>query len=240
MVLPVTRYSPTAYYPIPGDLFERKFTEIHTANSYRPNYYDEELAKRDRSIGRMIHNFSIPSKRVSGKMLEIFLKYDEFNESLIIGRDSTIQKITKEGIIIPYFFHTDINDDVIMQPIYDSIASKNITDESIKQQMMETYRAKLIKKDREVFETNYDKIKQAIQSAFIIEIDHRQIPPSKIECDYYLHPNLNEKGMLCFIPLDSMRMGRHHLTVEKTRLQDTGSDETLTTRSTIPFIYEGE
>ena len=240
MILPSTRYSFTGFYPTNRDLINKEYPDIHLGNSYRANFYADELEKKAKHISRVIRHFNIPSKRVNGRLFEIFLKYDEFNEALIMGQDTSLKKITKEGIIINKFLEANFDDSLDMQPVLDKIETQNIKDEATIQQMKEDFIKDFQQQEKTQYQNNYDKIKQRATASFLLEIDHQRIDPNTIVCDYYTHPNLQEKGMLCFFPLDSMALGRHHLTVGRIQLQEMEAVGLDTTWLTIPFVYEGE
>ncbi len=240
MVLPSTRYSFSSYYPSRRDLINKEYPGIHRGNTYLSNYYLEELEKKEKNLNRVIQLFNIPSKRVKGRLFEIFIKYDEFNEALIMSQDSTLKKITKEGVIISTLFEADFENSDAEQPLLDSLAAQNITDEATINQMVETYLTAINQQKKEEYQSNFDKIKKQTEASFLLEIDHQSIDRKTIACDYYIHSNLNEKGMLCFFPIDSLPLGRHYLTVGRIQPKEMGQLEMDTVRYTIPFIYEGE
>ena len=56
-----------------------------------------------------------------------------------------------------------------------------------------------------------------------------------LKCKFYIHPNMNEKGLLCYFPTDSIDKGEHLLTlVNKSYNKDT-SDSVKTRTIHIPF-----
>jgi len=89
---------------------------------------------------------------------------------------------------------------------------------------------------------NIEGIKQILQEAILLSIDDRPILSSKITCDFYNHPVGNIKGLLCFFPLDSLSVGRHHLKVGKVtgrKRENPTFIQLDTTYIQVPFIYLG-
>lgn len=85
---------------------------------------------------------------------------------------------------------------------------------------------------------NLEKVKKIQQSSITFMIDEQVIPNEEIECDYYIHPFNQTKGLLCFFPLDSLDNGRHYISVEKYQSNLIQNDTIERINVTIPFIYE--
>ena len=93
------------------------------------------------------------------------------------------------------------------------------------------------------FRENIQKSKAILEKAILLRIDNQPIAQESISCDYYMHPHGNSKGLLCFFPMDSLQIGRHHLTVGKVVGKKDKKEQQIyldTTFHTIPFIYEGD
>lgn len=52
------------------------------------------------------------------------------------------------------------------------------------------------------------KIKRKLLTRFEFYIDGNQID-EKLDCRFYIHPNMREKGLLCYAPIDSLAYGGH-------------------------------
>lgn len=94
---------------------------------------------------------------------------------------------------------------------------------------------KLVKKQ------DFLKAKSILEKAILISINDQPIDSEFITCDFYNHYHDKTVGMLCYFPLDSLKNGRHYLTVKKV----TGKNNQRTNLfyfdtlvHTIPFIYE--
>ena len=57
------------------------------------------------------------------------------------------------------------------------------------------------------------QIKSALLDANQIFIDGVSYNDS-LKCKFYTHPNMNEKGLLCYFPTDSINKGEHLLTLK--------------------------
>ena len=56
-----------------------------------------------------------------------------------------------------------------------------------------------------------------------------------LKCKFYIHPNMNEKGLLCYFPTDSLNKGEHLLTLNS-KIYDKEAIDSIKTRTIhIPF-----
>jgi len=204
-------YYPTFY---DGD----KFSQIINSESYYFLFYEEERNKYPitDTYERQIKHFSIPSKKISGYISEIFVKAQNGDKWLIEKIDSTITPFEEEGLSHEF--------------ITGFIAGAN------SRQKQDSLKVNLN------FQQNLQKSKSILEKAILLKIDNKPIPQEAIDCDYYYHPHEKAKGLLCFFPIDSLQLGRHHLTVGKVVGKKNEKDKDIyldTTFHTIPFIYEG-
>jgi hypothetical protein len=56
-----------------------------------------------------------------------------------------------------------------------------------------------------------------------------------LKCKFYIHPNMNEKGLLCYFPTDSINNGEHLLTLLSKRYDEKETDSIKTRTINIPF-----
>jgi hypothetical protein len=56
-----------------------------------------------------------------------------------------------------------------------------------------------------------------------------------LKCKFYIHPNMNEKGLLCYFPTDSINKGEHLLTLHYKRYDNQAIDSIKTRTVYIPF-----
>lgn len=77
-------------------------------------------------------------------------------------------------------------------------------------------------------------IKNALLEANQISIDG--IPMNnQMSCKFYKHPNLNEKGLVCYFPLDSFDLGEHILQLDRSTYDTNFRDSINHTIINIPF-----
>ena len=56
-----------------------------------------------------------------------------------------------------------------------------------------------------------------------------------LKCKFYIHPNMNEKGLLCYFPTDSINIGEHLLTLRNITYDKAVTDSIKTRIIYIPF-----
>ncbi len=83
-------------------------------------------------------------------------------------------------------------------------------------------------------EDKFNNIKKALMDANQISIDGRSIN-HELSCKFYKHPNLNEKGLLCYFPIDSLELGEHTLRLDRSLYDKNFKDSINHTIFNIPF-----
>ncbi len=78
------------------------------------------------------------------------------------------------------------------------------------------------------------QIQSALLDANQIFIDDISYNDS-LKCKFYIHPNLNEKGLLCYFPTDSLNIGEHLLTLHSKRYDEKVKDSIEIRTVNIPF-----
>ncbi len=78
------------------------------------------------------------------------------------------------------------------------------------------------------------KIQTALLEANQIFIDGVSYTDS-LKCKFYIHPNMNEKGLLCYFPTDSLDIGEHLLTLLNKTYDKDATDSVKTRTIHIPF-----
>lgn len=71
--------------------------------------------------------------------------------------------------------------------------------------------------DKKLMDYESQKLKEIIQGLLsfnIVRIDG-EIINDQMECKFYLHDNLHERGILCYISSDSLDLGEHMLSIDK-------------------------
>jgi len=78
------------------------------------------------------------------------------------------------------------------------------------------------------------QIQSALLDASQIFIDNISYKDS-LKCKFYIHPNMNEKGILCYFPTDSLSKGDHLLTLRYKTYNKKEKDSIKTKKIHIPF-----
>ncbi len=208
---------------------------------YNNNNYDDEFS--DRKDKAWINLISIPSKRVSGSIFEVFVKGLGSDDRLISQQKSNLHKIRKKGLILE-LSSSDNDEKDLRSASWDSaVDSIGILykDDKIKgvNAILKLEKDR-VNKERRIATNELKEIKDIIQSSFSFKLNETSLNPSKVDCDFYLHPNNGEKGMLCFFPIDSLEVGRNYLSFEKIMVPEEEGDSNYTINYTIPFVYEGK
>ena len=90
---------------------------------------------------------------------------------------------------------------------------------------------KRIEKEKEI---KLVRIQSALLDANQIFIDDISYNDS-LKCKFYIHPNMNEKGLLCYFPTDSLNIGEHLLTL-RSKIYDEKAKDSIKIRTVnIPF-----
>ncbi|MEM6318307.1 MAG: hypothetical protein AAF960_11600 [Bacteroidota bacterium] len=211
-----TEFVAVPYYPNLNNT--DKIYMGNAANQFAFNhyYYDDERVKPGRGIRRkgVIQQFSLPSKRLSGSLGEVFIKGLPRDQYLLQGQDSTLFSLEPEGV-------------------------RNIFQEFKEGFTEGTTKYKGSYEERATpYQENFKKIRAILEKAVLLKIDGQPIDPNRITCDFYNHWDENTKGLLCLFPLDSLSTGRHYLTVGRVKTKRKRVSPLDTTYYTIPFIYE--
>jgi len=245
--LPGIGDEPYGYHPANWQVGSR-FGKSTIAHYYWFQFYDDLVnADNWHKEASMIDNFCIPSKRVSGPLFEVFVKYRE-QDGKAINAKKAVKPFNATGMT---FMDNGFNatgktpEDVVHSEQLDSLRSiyadllKGVTEIQHRSELITERDSKVISFQRhyqESKEQNVVTVKELLLEGFQIRIDDQLVPSSKIDADFYTHPRHGERGMLCFFTLDSLAVGRHTFSLER-RTENTR--DLLHNTTTIPFMYEG-
>lgn len=241
-------YGIQGFYPDFQHNHSVEYPHIVDEYGFNYNYYDEERAAHsEHNYKRIIHSLSIPSKKVNGPLGEIFIKGSVGDKHLINKLDSTLTAFEEDGLTNEIF--ADIldgmddaeSDSKKFHQI--SVLKDSITDKQLFEHLKDSILHDIDLDKKEAFRENTMKINQILKSSVLISIDGKKVNPASITCDFYLHPDAQTKGLLCFFPLDSLTIGRHYFKVRKVKgIQGSNSNKDIvidTIDHHVPFIYMG-
>lgn len=151
--------------------------------------------------------FSIPSKTVDGNYLEIFLAYQPDDDDSLEEFCPDLRKSKKKGLA-QGIIPSGIGD-FWQTWIYDTIVTTENTPR-----------------------TSY-KYNQCFMNQYDIYIDGQLL--ENMETVFYIHPALNQKGILSMIDISGLPLGKHELQVIKKRLPKDSAGNYLVMKAVIPF-----
>lgn len=114
---------------------------------------------------------------------------------------------------------------------FEYFSSKTKEDESeLRSEIMRGY-------NEQIFSYNQKRLQDIMnaQKSFSEVIIDGAIWNDSLECKYFTHPNMHERGLLCYFPTRSLKPGSHMLNIERTYFNDNVKDSTSTRRIVIPF-----
>lgn len=248
ILLPEISSEPYGYHPTIRQIELGLGSSGVAAHYYWFEFYDDLVD--DEKWGEeasVIKNFSIPSKRLSGPIFEVFVKYTEEDEKAIQYKEGAKPFNDIGMTFLGNMIGTTLS--VLQDTGYTRQLDSTLTryKELIKVEGDPRRKAELTAEKevkinslqhrfREWKEQPLVNVKDLLLENLRVLIDDRLVSNSKIDADFYTHPRHGERGMLCFFTLDSLAVGRHTFSLER-RTENTR--DLLHNTTTIPFMYEG-
>ncbi len=226
--------------PMSGDL--GMTSRILNEHEFNSKFYDS-LRDKDKLDFKLIRSISLPSYKIKGPLLEVFVRYTMGTENYLTHKDSTLIKMGKIGYYNgafgsgDYSAYTKKEKKKIFKEIL-AQADENLNPKS-KKMIKDSLRNVFKNASKVAYAKNILKIKQIIKEEMTFLIDSQPIADSLISLDFFIHPNAGEKGMLCFVPID-LTLGRHTFSYHKKYIHNPKTNKIDTFKVTIPFIYLGD
>lgn len=79
------------------------------------------------------------------------------------------------------------------------------------------------------------ELKKELLDLYTIKIDKKILETGDLESSYYIHPNMHEKGILCYVPLDSLERGPHMFHISKRNHKLDCTEDCYTRSLNVPF-----
>jgi len=92
-----------------------------------------------------------------------------------------------------------------------------------------------VKKRISYYENYLDEMLEAKVSLINMKIDSADMTDS-LECSYFIHPNMGEKGILCYFPLSSFSNGKHEVAIRLEREVGDDEDDSYAIKKRFPFV----
>lgn len=238
--------------------------QVISEHSINWNFYDDQrnditnwnMASGSAEAKSPIFYASISSYEQRETHLKLFLNYHRDDDLLISQRHPELTGFTKRGLqneMIPKNSLKDPGYQKIVDEESDQIVSLmnnfkkykssdgstqdstpwNVEDgdvATLRNRIQDEYRLVKLKYMNDKFAA----IKEAILDNYVIKIDSTDIK-SLIESAFYIHPNMKERGLQCYIPLDSISTGKHVLRIIKTSYRENCTSDCPHRIISIPF-----
>lgn len=206
---------------------------------------------------------SLDKYELSGSYGKIFLKYLRNDNKMIARQHPEFAKYKETGINHRMFFDGEVDDPIIEElktqelseirymlkvvrdqedeidstqtsqfgHLYDEYNSNTTDDIS---GLRSRIRSKYIDQRNNHAKTRIKKSKEIILSNYKMWIDDISFNDS-LQCSFYTHPNLHERGLLCYFPLKSMEVGPHLIHLRKAYDDDDCIDDCPEHIKNMPF-----
>lgn len=199
----------------PDFMKDSLYPEVVAGESYNYYYYEDELEQfmgdQEETVLREI---LLKSKKINGQIMEVFVNSHPEDDILIKHFNSNAFQLYEGGL-------------------------KNKTFESFKAGYDSTsLQDSLIHNNSDAFSKNLKSIKRTLSNVVEFSINEKAIKKSKVNCDFYMHPINQTKGMLCILTVDSLLVGRNTFTFKRLIGNKSESNPIKETKLDIPFIYE--
>ena len=218
------------YASLPSKVFEKNYGQVFLRMYHKDEVYFENkkgISSYDKN--GLLHDIKDTQEKdlVQTQLKE---KRDSFLKIHILEKVDVIKKIRKDLLDQPSLGTKILDEKIVLDTIY----WKNQKD-SIRQ----VWKSKIQKaKSEKIY-----NIRDAMLELNEVTIDNIAYNDS-LSCKFYIHPNLGERGLLCFFPLKNIEDGEHIMDIERKVYRESrrsGRDTILfnTSHTIIPFyIYK--
>lgn len=217
---------------IPSKIFTKNYGQVFIRMYKRDeNYFEKFKGISAYDKDGFLHSMR-NSKNLAKDSIQTQLESqrDSFLKIHILEKVAIIKKLRKDSLFEQVIGTKILNDNIVLDTLYWKNQKDSIRND---------YSAR-IKKAKEEKVYNIRDAMLEMNNVFIDEIPFND----SMSCKFYIHPNLGERGLLCFFPIKNIDDGEHLMEVERysyrnrRRLgRDTILVDTFTTM--IPFyIYK--
>ena len=225
--------------------------------------HHETFSDRDRAIEKSnIQIASLSNYEIRDAELGVFLVYDRRYNSLLSRQIPEFSIFREEGLRHSMFSRGTVRDPELQRlsrmeanelraltsfvrggEVPDSVLNKidqeDLSDyKNATQENIESLRNRIENKywnlRKDYNDRKIEKAKLAIQNNFKILIDEVNYQDS-INCYFYTHPNMHEKGLLCYVPVEDLPTGDHMMRIEKNLSRGNCTDNCPVREKYLPF-----
>ena len=182
--------------------------------SILPMNYDNLRMTNEKADRVLINSISLKNYLVSDTYLEVFVSYNDDFERALVQSDSTLlsNRTGKLNGLLSYN-----NPKLSILDVISGMQDKNEL------------------KPEEIYRRNIEKVYAACMNEISFTVDDNLLSKDTYHCEFYQHSNAGERGFLCFLPVDSINLGRHLLEYQKISLVDDVYD---TLSYYVPFFKQ--
>jgi len=214
------------YASLPSKVFTKNYGQVFLRMYHRDeNYFENKKGISSYDKNGFLHEIGDKKEKdlIQHQLKE---KGDSILKIHILEKVDIIKKLRKNLLEQPVLGTKILNDTIVLDTIY----WRNQKD-SIRQVWND--KIKKARKDK------IYNIKNAMLEINEVSIDNVPYNDS-LSCKFYIHPNLGERGLLCFFPLKNIEDGEHTMEINrKTYSSRRNSSYVDTTNIIIPFyIYK--
>ena len=235
----------------------------HIYDDEREAHYRTFASDNDQADKRRIRAYSLDKYEQDGAYAKLFLTYQSADSELLARQNPDFSPFRKNGLRHSIFSRGHVEDAIEKELESKEAAEARIMTRVVRNQMddlsdedknaypeLVTYYEKYNEEDRsDLLETIRDAysaqrrelFKEKLQSSvdqilanYKIWVDEKSYIDS-LECSYYTHPNLHERGLLCYFPLSNLDSGSHMIRLDKKYDRDECIEDCPTWTAYIPF-----
>lgn len=194
--------------------------------TFSPNFYDN--LRDEYSI---IEVMSLPNNYQKERYMQLFVKLYLTDQKSILHLDSTITKVSVQGMSSTLFTYSDYEDKLIERK--EKSKNKQVKNDTL--WVENGY--KKIKRERNRYRLNLQKILNSAKKTYNIKINNSTISKDSIDILFHKHKNNGEEGFLLIFPINTEKKGFNMLTLEKS-FYHKRDNQFHKLEFSIPFIYE--
>jgi len=207
----------------------------YSRNKERPNRNKIHLAS--------LHAYEIEK----GKTGKLFLEYREYDENRLKGRNAMLTPFRKKDLRLKLFSSNQEKDSIDAAILKKEVKELRILRQANRKDKLEGYTDQ---KDIELFESfkqtiedqgkrclecdiekkykdlRHEHYKEKIETTVELLRDLNTIRINgkkwneQLDCSFYIHPNMHERGLLCYFETDSLTIGKNFLEVDRGPCKD--------------------
>jgi len=186
---------------LPSKIFTKNYAEVFLRMYHRDeNYFENKKGISSYDKNGFLHEIKDTKEKdlVQNKLKE---NQDSILRIHILEKVAVIKKIRKGLLDQPILGTKMLNEEIVLDTVYW---------QKQKNRIRKVWNKKIKKaKSEKIY-----NIRDAMLELHEVKID--DIPYNdSLSCKFYIHPNLGERGLLCFFPIKNMEDGEHLMEIER-------------------------